>query len=196
MARGSASRAAFTREPSKGPIGGLLRLHLGPRIELGGPRRRPWRSRPTGWTTLSRIVPALAARHHRSHRSLLPLQPRLPGPFCDLTWLLDINRFALPPGSDRVPLRPRECRHGGSAAVIPGTGSKRTATSSPGSPVYDARSGACAPIARRSRSSTARAPGPRSTLEIARLAAVACRLAYPGVALDVDAGEQSTAPPG
>jgi dTMP kinase len=90
--------SVFTCEPSKGPIGGVLRLHLGRQVELGGPE-----AEALGFAAdrmdhiVSEIAPALARgitvvadRYYLSSLAYQALS-------CDLAWLREINRFALRP---------------------------------------------------------------------------------------------------
>lgn len=90
--------ASFTSEPSKGPIGALLRRHLGRQIELGGPEAEALAFAADRMDhVISEIVPALergvTVVTDRYYLSSLAYQAL----GCDLAWLLEINRFALRP---------------------------------------------------------------------------------------------------
>ena len=88
----------FTREPSKGPIGGVLRLHIGKRLELAGPQAEALAFAADRMDHVnSEIVPALARgitvvadRYYLFSLAYQALS-------CDLAWLREINRFALRP---------------------------------------------------------------------------------------------------
>ena len=90
--------STFTREPSKGPIGGALRLHIVKRLELGGPHAEALAFAADRMDHLaSEIEPALARgitvvadRYYLSSLAYQALS-------CDLAWLREINRFALRP---------------------------------------------------------------------------------------------------
>ncbi len=90
--------ATFTREPSKGPIGGVLRLHIGKRLELSGPQAEALAFAADRMDHIvSEIAPALARgitvvadRYYLSSLAYQALS-------CDLAWLREINRFALRP---------------------------------------------------------------------------------------------------
>ena len=90
--------STFTSEPSKGPIGVTLRLHLGRRIELGGPQAEALAFAADRMDHLvSEIAPALARgitviadRYYLSSLAYQALS-------CDLAWLREINGFALRP---------------------------------------------------------------------------------------------------
>jgi dTMP kinase len=90
--------STFTREPSKGPIGGVLRLHIGKRIELGGPEAEALAFAADRMDHLAlEVAPALARgmtvvadRYYLSSLAYQALS-------CDLDWLLEINRFATRP---------------------------------------------------------------------------------------------------
>lgn len=90
--------STFTSEPSKGPIGGVLRLHLGRQIELGGPHAEALAFAADRMDHIvSEVEPALARgmtvvadRYYLSSLAYQALS-------CDLTWLREINRFALRP---------------------------------------------------------------------------------------------------
>jgi dTMP kinase len=90
--------STFTREPSKGPIGGVLRLHIGKRLELAGPPAEALAFAADRMDHLnSEIAPALARGitvvADRYYLSSLAYQALA----CDLGWLREINRFALRP---------------------------------------------------------------------------------------------------
>jgi dTMP kinase len=90
--------AMFTSEPSKGPIGATLRLHLGRRLELGGPQAEALAfaaDRMDHVTTeiapaLARGITVVSDRYYLSSLAYQALS-------CDLGWLREINRFALRP---------------------------------------------------------------------------------------------------
>lgn len=90
--------STFTREPSKGPIGGVLRLYIGKRLELGGPEAEALAFAADRMDHVtSEIAPALARgmtvvadRYYLSSLAYQALS-------CDLAWLREINRFALQP---------------------------------------------------------------------------------------------------
>ena len=90
--------ASFTSEPSKGPIGALLRRHLGRQIELGGPEAEALAFAADRMDHVTNEVePALARGEtvvaDRYYLSSLAYQALS----CDLAWLREINRFALRP---------------------------------------------------------------------------------------------------
>jgi dTMP kinase len=90
--------AAFTSEPSKGPIGTTLRLHLGKQIDLGGPQAEALTFAADRMDhVVSEIEPALAngttVVADRYYLSSLAYQALS----CDLAWLREINRFAYRP---------------------------------------------------------------------------------------------------
>lgn len=90
--------AVFTSEPSKGPIGRLLREHLGRAVELGGPQAEALAFAADRMDHVaSEIVPALARGDtvitDRYYLSSLAYQAL----GCDPGWLREINRFALRP---------------------------------------------------------------------------------------------------
>jgi dTMP kinase len=90
--------AIFTSEPSKGPIGVTMRLHLGRQLDLGGPQ-----AEALGFAAdrmdhvASEVAPALekglTVVTDRYYLSSLAYQALS----CDLGWLLEINRFAIRP---------------------------------------------------------------------------------------------------
>jgi dTMP kinase len=90
--------ATFTSEPSKGPIGETLRLHLGRKLELGGPEAEALAFAADRMDhVVSEVVPALARgvtvvadRYYLSSLAYQALS-------CDLAWLREINRFAVRP---------------------------------------------------------------------------------------------------
>ena len=87
-----------SREPSSGPIGAVLRLHLGRQVELAGPEAEALAFAADRMDhVVSEIVPALAAGKtvvaDRYYLSSLAYQALS----CDLAWLREINRFALRP---------------------------------------------------------------------------------------------------
>jgi dTMP kinase len=87
-----------TREPSGGPIGAVLRQHLGRQVELGGPEAEALAFAADRMDhVVSEIAPALAVgttvvadRYYLSSLAYQALS-------CDLSWLREINRFALRP---------------------------------------------------------------------------------------------------
>jgi dTMP kinase len=87
-----------TREPSGGPIGAVLRQHLGRQVELGGPEAEALAFAADRMDhVISEIVPALAVgttvvadRYYLSSLAYQALS-------CDLDWLREINGFALRP---------------------------------------------------------------------------------------------------
>jgi dTMP kinase len=90
--------AAFTSEPSKGPIGATLRQHLARKIELGGPQAEALAFAADRMDHVtSEIVPALARGttvvSDRYYLSSLAYQALS----CDPAWLREINRFAVRP---------------------------------------------------------------------------------------------------
>jgi len=90
--------ASFTSEPSKGPIGALLRRHLGRQIELGGPEAEALAFAADRMDHVTNEVePALARGEtvvaDRYYLSSLAYQALS----CDLGWLREINGFALRP---------------------------------------------------------------------------------------------------
>ncbi len=87
-----------TSEPSSGPIGGLLRLHLGRRTELHGSEAEALAFAADRMDhVVSEILPALARGitvvSDRYYLSSLAYQTLS----LDLTWLREINRFAVRP---------------------------------------------------------------------------------------------------
>jgi dTMP kinase len=90
--------ASFTSEPSTGPIGALLRRHLGRQIELGGPEAEALAFAADRMDHVTNEVePALARGEtvvaDRYYLSSLAYQALS----CDLDWLSEINGFALRP---------------------------------------------------------------------------------------------------
>jgi dTMP kinase len=90
--------AVATREPSGGPIGAVLRQHLGRQVELGGPEAEALAFAADRMDhVVSEIVPALAVGTtvvaDRYYLSSLAYQALA----CDLDWLREINRLALRP---------------------------------------------------------------------------------------------------
>jgi dTMP kinase len=90
--------SSCTCEPSNGPIGGVLRLHLGKKIELGGPEAEALAFAADRMDhVVSEIAPALAGGltvvSDRYYLSSLAYQAVA----CDPAWLAEINRFALRP---------------------------------------------------------------------------------------------------
>jgi dTMP kinase len=90
--------AAFTSEPSKGPIGATLRQHLARKIELSGPQAEALAFAADRMDHVtSEIVPALARGTtvvaDRYYLSSLAYQALA----CDLAWLCEINGFAIRP---------------------------------------------------------------------------------------------------
>jgi dTMP kinase len=90
--------STFTREPSKGPIGGVLRLHIGKRLELGGPEAEALAFAADRMDhVVSEVAPALARGMtvvaDRYYLSSLAYQALA----CDPGWLREINRFAVRP---------------------------------------------------------------------------------------------------
>ncbi|MFI5258206.1 MAG: dTMP kinase [Candidatus Limnocylindrales bacterium] len=88
----------LTREPSAGPIGGALRLHLGRELELSGPEAEALAFAADRMDHVaSEVAPALARsltvvadRYYLSSLAYQALN-------CDLAWLREINRFATRP---------------------------------------------------------------------------------------------------
>ena len=87
-----------TREPSDGPIGVVVRQHLGRHVELGSPEAEALAfAADRMYHVASEVVPALAKGMtvvaDRYYLSSLAYQARE----CDLDWVRQINRFALRP---------------------------------------------------------------------------------------------------
>ena len=88
----------LTSEPSNGPIGQTLRLHLGKHLDLGGPQAEALAFAADRMDhVVSEVVPALVAgttvvadRYYLSSLAYQALS-------CDLRWLREINAFALRP---------------------------------------------------------------------------------------------------
>jgi dTMP kinase len=96
--RGAGIASAVTSEPSTGPIGVTIREHLARRLELGGPQAEALAFAADRMDHVMReVVPALARGDtvvtDRYYLSSLAYQAL----GCDLTWLIEINRFALRP---------------------------------------------------------------------------------------------------
>jgi dTMP kinase len=90
--------ASFTSEPSKGPIGVVLRRHLGRQIELGGPEAEALAFAADRMDHVANeVVPTLARGEtvvaDRYYLSSLAYQALS----CDLGWLREVNRLALRP---------------------------------------------------------------------------------------------------
>ncbi len=111
--------AAPSAEPSKGPIGTVLRRHLGRHLELGGPEAEALAFAADRMDHVaSELVPALASGttvvSDRYYLSSLAYQALA----CDLAWLREINRFALRPDLTvflSVPVDEGMARFGGRA---------------------------------------------------------------------------------
>ena len=90
--------AVAAREPSGGPIGVVVRQHLGRKVELGGPEAEALAFAADRMDhvvsevvpTLARGVTVVADRYYLSSLAYQALA-------CDLDWLREINRFALRP---------------------------------------------------------------------------------------------------
>lgn len=90
--------ASFTSEPSKGPIGVVLRRHLGRQIELGGPEAEALAFAADRMDhvanevvpTLARGETVVADRYYLSSLAYQALSS-------DLGWLREVNRLALRP---------------------------------------------------------------------------------------------------
>ena len=90
--------AMATSEPSHGPVGRVVRRHLGRQVELGGPEAEALAFAADRMDhVVSEIVPALARgvsvvadRYYLSSLAYQALE-------CDLEWLRQVNRFATRP---------------------------------------------------------------------------------------------------
>lgn len=90
--------ATATSEPSRGPIGRVLRRHLGRQVELGGPEAEALAFAADRMDhVVSEVVPALARgvtvvadRYYLSSLAYQALG-------CDLEWLRRVNQFAMRP---------------------------------------------------------------------------------------------------
>jgi dTMP kinase len=182
-----------TCEPSKGPIGRTLRLHLGKHLELGGPQAEALAFAADRMDHVtSEIEPALAGGitvvSDRYYLSSLAYQAL----GCDLAWLREINRFALRPDMTvflSVPVDVGVARFSGRATRERFEEDRDELARIAG--MYEAAIAAL----KADGEEVQVIDGTRSPAEvhsdIVRLAAVVLRPRYPGVSLDGDAPEQS-----
>ena len=189
--------AVATREPSSGPIGATLRLHLGRQVELGGPEAEALAFAADRMDHVAaEVVPALAQAvtvvADRYYLSSLAYQALA----CDLAWVREINRFAIRPDLTvflSVPVDVGVERFSGRAT-------RERFEEDRGELVriserYDAAIAAL----RADGEEVTVMDGTRSAAEvhaeIVRLAAAVLAPRYPGVAMDAVAAEPSTARP-
>lgn len=189
--------AVSTCEPSKGSIGGVLRLHLGRRLELGGPEAEALAFAADRMDHMaSEVEPALARGEtvvaDRYYLSSLAYQALS----CDLAWLREINRFALRPDLTvflSVPVDVGFERFSGRATRERFEEDREQLTRI--AAMYAAAIDALATGGEEVRV----IDGTRSTGEIhadiVRLAAAVLAPRYPGVALDPAAPDEPTVPP-
>lgn len=189
--------STFTREPSKGPIGETLRLHLARSIELGGPEAEALAFAADRMDHVgSEVVPALAAGvtvvSDRYYLSSLAYQALS----CDPAWLREINRFALRPDLTvflAVSAKIGAARFSGRAKLDrfeeDSTELARIAA------LYDA----AIELLRAGGEEVRVIDGTRSPAEvhaeIVRLAMPVLRPRYPGAPMPADANDQSTVRP-
>ena len=189
--------SVFTCEPSKGPIGGVLRLHLGRQVELGGPE-----AEALGFAAdrmdhiVSEIAPALARgitvvadRYYLSSLAYQALS-------CDLAWLREINRFALRPDLTvflSVPVDVGVARFSQRATRERFEEDRDELARIAG--MYDTAIG----LLREEGEDVQVIDGTRSPGEVhadvVRLAAAVLRPRYPNVAIDVNAHQKSSVRP-